>query len=116
MSLGAETKVEPLNPIITEQLLKQRGSMYGDIRDNTLLQHKLKEHFRAWYFHNKRLGLSNEDASTHYECLEYVIEKLARIATGVGINEDNYNDIKGYAELARKIAMGENTDVSRDKT
>ena len=102
----------------TEDLLASRRAVYGDIRTNANCQHELKvalsryadlpatafERFPPGFIRDKEFA-----RIAHHECIEYILEKIARIMTGPVIHEDNYNDIKGYAELARKIAMGEST-------
>lgn len=105
------------DPVGIHQLLSQRGSVYGDIRHNTNCQAQLKDTYNGWLeiVWGEKQSLNRgfkeiNDRVAHDECIEYVLEKIARIATG-NLHEDNYKDIGGYIELARKIAMGEPTKV-----
>lgn len=41
------------------------------------------------------------------EAIDMCLHKIARIATGK-FHEDNYDDLIGYATLAKQIAKGEN--------
>ena len=92
----------------TEELLKDRGAVYGDVRANMNCAAELIE---VWY----RYGRGNPGMKFDAEyntiafngCIQMVFHKLARICTGNLLHEDNYKDICGYTELARKIAMGE---------
>lgn len=88
----------------TEELLKERGSVYGDVRDN---MNCVRELIQVWDKYSKGyIKFNDEYDRTGYDgCMGMVFHKLARICTG-NLNEDNYKDICGYIELARKIAMG----------
>lgn len=104
------------------KLLHERGSVYGDIRDNTNCQYEFKKIYYTWLqeihgyddydeLNPESRGFTTKSAMiAHDECMEYVFEKIARMTTG-HMHEDNYKDGIGYFELARKIAMGESTKV-----
>lgn len=87
-------------------ILKQRGAVYGDVRDNMNCALEL---IAVWEkYRNGARVLTEYDEAAHSGCMSMVFHKIARICTG-NFNADNYADINGYTELARKIAMGEKT-------
>lgn len=93
--------------MITEELLKNRKQIYGDVRDN---MHCAADFAEVWNRHLKTANVcwgTKHDRDGYYGCIDMIFHKLARICTGNPLHEDNYEDIKGYIELARKIIMGE---------
>lgn len=97
---------------ITKNLLQQRGSIYGDVKDNMNCAGELAEVIFTYIEHNPHFKNWKKYERMGYRgCIDMVLHKLARIATGNPTYADNYEDIKGYIELARKIVMGEPTEV-----
>jgi len=92
-------------------VLQQRGSIYGDIRDNMNCAKQLIGVIKYYYQMNpKSKGFqfkSVYDETGFQGCLEMVCHKLARIVTGYMGHEDNYIDVAGYIELARKIVTNQ---------
>lgn len=86
----------------TEALLQQRQTVHGSPDYNLATQHKLKQ---VW-----RTALADERCSVrvgeaHDEAMEMVLFKIGRIATAKTIHLDNYDDLIGYATLARQLAV-----------
>jgi hypothetical protein len=75
-------------------LSEEGRPQYGNARDNFSLAYRLREDFRVY-----AIGVDLPDATIH--ACEMIMVKLARIATGIAI-EDNYDDIVGYAKLAKQ--------------
>ena len=104
-----------------ERKVYNRG---GDHTANFVLAARLREIYRQerWNHHyGKRelteWGLKTEHEQAHDHAIEMILVKIARIATG-DVVEDNYVDIRGYAELARMSALrakeeGEQRDSKR---
>lgn len=96
-----------------KDLLQQRGSIYGDVKDNMNCATELIIVAKEYMNKNTKYEFFKEksyDRVGWEGCMIMVFHKLARICTG-GLHEDNYKDVAGYIELARKIAMGEPTEV-----
>jgi hypothetical protein len=75
--------------------LQERGSRYGDFRDNAEESQRIKSTLQAHpNFHNL-------DA-TKREALEMIAQKIARILNGDPEYRDNWHDIAGYATLAEE--------------
>lgn len=74
-------------------VLKQRGKIYGSYAKNAKLSQKLKDIIR-------------DDISHTYipyeqrEALDNILQKIARIINGDTFYEDNWIDIIGYSQLA----------------
>lgn len=93
--------------VSTEELLKQRGSVYGDPEPNLAMQHALKEvialntpavhifHPNSW----------DSLVGAHNEAIGMCFCKIARIFSGEKIHLDNYDDLIGYATIAKRMAM-----------
>lgn len=94
----------------TEKLLAERGNRYGDVRNNMVCASDLYSTLLNSLYGNKSFNLEewdSRDADGWKGCMQMICHKLARIVTGDITYRDNYDDIAGYAELARKIAMKE---------
>lgn len=85
----------------TQPILEQRGSEYGGF-DNLRCIAELQATYSQWQrrIHGKIL------TDAHQHCINMILTKLGRIATG-RFQEDNYDDIAGYAELAKKVEIEE---------
>lgn len=90
-------------------LLKQRGNIYGDIRCNMNCQEELMGVVKRWYNshqrHDKGLQatLSERDMIAWQGCMEMVMHKIARMITGDPMHLDNYDDGGGYLKLMKDI-------------
>lgn len=101
-----------------DAILKERGSTYGDSGINLECMADLLDAFEkgaqraaGWRQTNGMNPYSPQNqmpsARAHHMAITMIMGKLARIATG-GINHaDNYDDIIGYAKIAKKHATGE---------
>lgn len=75
-------------------LLEEGRPQYGRAEDNFGLAYRLRDDFRCY-----AMDVEVPHATIH--ACEMIMVKLARIATGNAI-EDNYDDIIGYAKLAKQ--------------
>jgi len=80
------------------KVLKERGSLYGDIGVVSMISQKMKNEFYL------ALSLNTEpkyeDINTIImECSEMIIHKLSRVASGNPYYIDNMRDISNYAQL-----------------
>ena len=76
-------------------VLKDRGSRYGEFIDNARITTSIMaimESGATWL----------KQPSTNKEALRMIAHKIARVVSGDPFHEDNFVDIAGYAELARK--------------
>lgn len=95
----------------TDALLKQRGAIYGGARPNLGCTYTLRAVYtqavgNAQYTNGDlALGHATEDRRAHDEAIGMVLHKIARIATGY-FHPDNYDDLIGYAVLAKELAEG----------
>lgn len=86
-----------------EEVLKQRGSRYGDWKDQSTISIGLKNTLRyAWS--DDLLSLSVRPGWARMEpyqqnALEMMCEKMARVVNGDPTYLDNYRDIMGYCQL-----------------
>jgi len=103
--------VNPVQFTATETLLKQRGSVYGDVRNNMMCSDELQMTLLNWFNECQKQDVfkSELDRRGWFGCVQMICHKLARMVTGDVTYEDNYKDICGYTELARKIVKEEPT-------
>lgn len=82
-----------------KDILSQRGSRYGEFRDNARVSQVLKDvvAFELQY-------LEKDIPSWADEALDNIFQKIARIIVGDPLYDDNWADIAGYASLARDCA------------
>lgn len=108
--MGPQEK--PLNKPI-EEILKERGSIYGDARENLALTQILQDAFDKYYDKNdfytgRELHPADEKTrNAHKNAMHMALHKIARIATAQGVCEDSYDDGCGYLTLGKKIITGE---------
>lgn len=95
-----------------EEILKERGSIYGDARENLACTEVLRDTFQ--HYHDKNPLYKNmvdiealKTRRAHKNAIDMVLHKISRLACGPVLCEDHYKDAMGYLELARKIIMGE---------
>ena len=80
----------------TEATLEQRGSRYGDFDSHSQLSQTLKS---AFHDHVVEFGQPEAFTDTINEALDLIFHKLARVANGDPLYDDNFRDIAGYATL-----------------
>ena len=76
-------------------ILKDRGSRYGAFVDNARVTSEIMavmESGKTW----------SQQPNTNKEAMRMIAHKIARVVSGDPFHEDNFVDIAGYAELARK--------------
>lgn len=83
------------------QILQDRGSTYGPAKYNLRVMSRMVEAYKAGT-EIRATRLPNEEA--HEMAITMIIAKLSRISTGRA-HADNYDDIIGYAKIARELAM-----------
>lgn len=83
----------------TEETLKERGNRYGDFSNHAKLSQSMKIIFHDHVAKHGRPDLFNHEL---VESVDMIFHKLARIANGDPIYDDNWRDIAGYAELVVK--------------
>jgi len=76
--------------------LDQRGSRYGDFRDNAEVSQRLQAAMR--YNDAEWTSLP----AIHREALTAIAQKIARILNGDPNYADNWHDIQGYARLVEE--------------
>lgn len=80
-----------------QNTLQQRGSKYGEFKDNARTTQTAYENL---------LKIANDNNTyllpTDKEAMHMVLHKLSRVVCGHGFVKDNWHDISGYAELAAK--------------
>lgn len=78
-----------------DDILKERGSRYGQFIDNATIAQALKDVMHK---------TTNWDAlaADQKECLEMIAAKISRLLTGNPDYADSWQDIAGYAELVTK--------------
>lgn len=79
----------------TSELLKTRQTTHGSFADNARHGQDLRNLFRSgegW----------GDMPDVHREALDMIACKLSRILSGQSSHADHWDDIAGYAALARK--------------
>lgn len=83
-----------------EEVLSERGKLYGPFKGHAELTQDMKEvmrHSEGW----NRLNRSQR------ECLEMVVHKIGRIINGDPDYADSWIDIGGYVQLVVNQLKGE---------
>lgn len=104
-----EDQLDLAQGLTTEDILAQRGSVYGPYRDNAELTQNL---YRVIL--NARLG-KNAFSPTQSEALHMICHKIARLTIGDPNHIDGWDDIAGYASLEAKELRSQ-TNASRRYT
>jgi hypothetical protein len=78
--------------------LEQRGSSYGEFKDNALVTQSLMNALRL-----HSISFANPLLDTDEEAMHMICHNIARIVCGHGEVVDNWHDIAGYAKLAMVI-------------
>lgn len=85
-----------------QAILDQRGSRYGDFRDNALVSQRIKQILHDALTDNefyKAMPLSDQFVVT--EGLDNIALKLSRIVTGDPAYDDNWTDVAGFSTITR---------------
>lgn len=77
-----------------QELLKNRGSEYGDFKSHAEITQNLK--LTLTLFMERRAKIL---AADQQEALDMIFHKIGRIANGNPANIDSWADIAGYAKL-----------------
>ena len=80
-------------------VLQQRGSRYGDFKDNADISQQLKS---VMYSSTNYCSLPNDMK----ESLQMIAHKIARILEGDPYYDDSWVDIAGYAKLVANRLQG----------
>jgi hypothetical protein len=89
--------------VTTEELLKQRGAIYGEFRNHSLISQQLKGCLENHYNNVEHMPISYERLDPFIkEGLEMICHKLGRIVNGNPNYVDSWTDIAGYAQLVAK--------------
>lgn len=75
-----------------EETTKQRGSRYGEFRDNSYVTQTL---YKA--IMDRAYGFDRSFTDAERESIHMICHKLARVVCGHGKVKDNWHDICGYA-------------------
>jgi len=90
----------------TDQVLEQRGEVYGDFFEGVSLEAVILENIKDRYRkqHNKEMD------PVHVIYLSKIAMKLSRLAVSPS-HVDSWTDIAGYARLVELQLMKENTNA-----
>ena len=80
----------------TEHLLSERGTTHGSFTDNA----EFGQQIRGLCRNSKHWDAMPVE---HREALDMIACKVSRILSGQSIFADHWDDIAGYAQLARKV-------------
>lgn len=83
------------HPEMVEEMLEDRRQTHGNFRDNARFSQRLKATFRstaAW----EHLD------DVEKESLDMIALKISRILSGKSLERQHWEDVEGYAALARK--------------
>jgi Domain of unknown function (DUF6378) len=86
----------------TEAILAERGSRYGNFRDNARCSQALSEVFMEE--NRRRYSDRNQNSLERHqlEAIQMIFHKIARIVSGDDPSyADNWDDIAGYAQLGK---------------
>lgn len=92
---------DPIVEKSTENLIEERGKVYGHFADGALIMRGLKERM------HKVPGWRNLRPAQQ-EALDMIQHKIGRILNGDPDYVDNWDDIAGYSQLVAKLLRGEN--------
>lgn len=81
----------------TEEILAERGKVYGDFTDHARITQTLKSVVRL---NSQRSDGGTKLSCVHQEALDMICHKIGRILNGDPNYRDSWDDIAGYARLA----------------
>ena len=79
---------------VLDQILAQRGKTHGDFTDNAQVSQDLKQVVEASVNWDKLSAVQKE-------AIHMILHKISRIVSGNANEPDHYDDIAGYATLAK---------------
>lgn len=100
-----------------DKILEERGQSYGDFSGIASITQKIKGVLRA----HRKWGIPPQetvvwgDHQVFAEASEMIVHKLARATNGDPYNEDTWQDIAGYANLALERARQAHTRGREDE-
>lgn len=86
-----------------DTILQERGSRYGDFRDDAQNAQRIKDALRAGRNWDKLRPFQRE-------AVELIATKLGRIVNGDPDYADSWLDVSGYAQLVNNILENERSD------
>jgi hypothetical protein len=93
-----------------EQVLKERGSRYGEFSGHARVSQRLKTIVKEELaVRSKVLPMDQEEA------LDMIFHKIGRIVNGDCMYSDNYVDIAGYAKLVADTLIAKETPLLRSE-
>lgn len=84
----------------TEELLSERGKTHGDFADHARITQLLKDTIKIELVrrhHRQQPRLT----ATQKESIDMILHKIGRIVAGESGFQDHWDDIAGYAKIAR---------------
>lgn len=89
----------------TEEILAERGKVYGDFTDHARITQELK-HIAV--VHGVNQYKQSKLSHVQREALDMILHKIGRILNGDPNHRDSWDDIAGYARLAADRCKGGN--------
>ena len=90
--------MQVVNPTV-DQVLAQRGTRYGEFRDQASLSQAFRNAFMQHYYYTHGKDEAPPLPPYMIEALTLIFHKLARIANGDPYYDDSWRDISGYSQL-----------------
>jgi len=81
----------------TEEILAERGKVYGDFTNHAKITQTLKSVAQCWHVQSDG---TSKLTPTQREALDMIFHKIGRILNGDPNHRDSWDDIAGYAKLA----------------
>lgn len=96
----AETRAFEKPTLTTEALVTERGKTHGDFADHARITQRLKDVILVEQVKRTRRGQPRL-TDTQKESLDMILHKIGRIVAGEPGFPDHWDDIAGYAKIAR---------------
>jgi len=84
----------------SDPLLIERETTHGDYRNTARIIQRLKDTLLVEQVRRTKRGQPRL-TDTQKECLDMIVHKIGRIVSGESGHADHWQDIAGYAKLAR---------------
>jgi len=84
----------------TEELVAERGKTHGDFADHARITQRLKDVILVEQVKRTRRGQPRL-TDTQKESLDMILHKIGRIVAGESGFQDHWDDVAGYAKIAR---------------
>lgn len=104
-----ETKEEPVEYSVykspmpstdTQTLVNERGKTHGDFADHARITQLLKDVIKIELVRRHQRG-QPKLTSTQKESIDMILHKIGRVVAGEAGFQDHWDDIAGYAKIAR---------------